>query len=176
MTDALAWESTGPEETLRLGAALGRVLRGGDLIALSGPLGAGKTHLVKGIAAGLGVAADEPVVSPTFVLAREYVGRLRLYHLDAYRLSGADELVDLGFEEMLADPVGVVAVEWADRVPEALPPPAWRIELVHVDETTRRLRVLAVEADRQDDVAAALAAESAESVVDRLPGPPKTMG
>jgi tRNA threonylcarbamoyladenosine biosynthesis protein TsaE len=137
-----------PEATTALGLALGGLLQAGDFLALSGPLGAGKTHLIKGIAAGLGVPADEPVVSPTFVLVREYQGRLKLYHLDAYRLTSAAELLDLGLEEMTTEPGAVVAVEWAERVPTAVPQTACRIELEHVAEAVRRVRVAWPAAER----------------------------
>lgn len=137
----LRFVSASPEQTRAAGEALGRLLRPGDVIALHGPLGAGKTEFTKGLAAGLGVAEDEPVVSPTFVLVREYAGRLRLYHLDAYRLSGSDELLALGFEEMCADRSGVVVVEWADRAADAIPAHAIRIELEHLDEQRRAMRI-----------------------------------
>jgi len=96
----LTWTSRSTAETFAFGQALGGLLQSGDFVALTGQLGAGKTHLVKGLAVGLGVPADEPVVSPTFVLVREYIGRLKLYHIDAYRLGGAAELFALGLEEM----------------------------------------------------------------------------
>ncbi len=112
-------------------------------MALCGELGAGKTQLVKGIADGLGVPPEEPVVSPTFVLVREYLGRLKLYHIDAYRLSAADELAALGLDEMLEDDRGIVAVEWADRVAQALPPAAWWIDLRHAGEQVREVLVRA---------------------------------
>jgi tRNA threonylcarbamoyladenosine biosynthesis protein TsaE len=121
----------GPQDTLALGSAMGGLLRGGEVLALVGPLGAGKTLLVKGLARGLGVRQSEPVVSPTFVLVREYRGRLRLVHCDAYRLGSADELVDLGLDDMLDDPETVIAVEWADRVIKLLPDDSIRIELAH---------------------------------------------
>ncbi len=133
--------SRSPEETFALGAALGRLLRGGDFLALTGPLGAGKTQFIKGVALGIGVPADEPVVSPTFVLVREYAGRLKLYHIDAYRLGGMDELLALGLEEMQADPGAVVALEWADRVTESIPEHACCVELEHAGERQRRLRI-----------------------------------
>ena len=141
MSAAIQWQSTSPEQTREFGQALGDLLKPGDAVALCGPLGSGKTQLVKGIAAGLGVPANEPVVSPTFVLIREYAGRLILYHVDAYRLSSAAELFSLGLEELLADPRGVVVIEWADRVPEALPASRWWIEMSHVGEHTRQLAV-----------------------------------
>lgn len=138
----------GVEETITLGRALGTLLRAGDFLALSGPLGAGKTQFIKGVAAGLEVPDEEPVVSPTFVLVREYVGRLKLYHVDAYRLGGADELLALGLEEMMTDPEAVVAVEWADRVAEAVPAPACRIALAHHSPESRRVCVLWSDAER----------------------------
>lgn len=128
------------DETRAAGAELGRRLRGGELIALSGPLGAGKTEFVKGLAQGLDVPADEPVVSPTFVLVREYAGRLKLYHLDAYRLQTASELSGLGFDEMRADPRAVVVIEWADRVSSALHPALISVEIEYSD-TGRRLMI-----------------------------------
>ena len=123
-----------------------KVERGETFVSV-GFSGAGKTQLIKGIGCGLGVPPEEPVVSPTFVLVREYVGRLKLYHLDAYRLSGAAELLALGLEEMVADAGAVVALEWADRVAEAIPADACRIELEHVGENVRRIHV-AWSADR----------------------------
>ena len=149
-------ESENAGQTLAIGAALGRILRGGDVLALSGALGAGKTQLTKGVAAGLGVADDEPVVSPTFVLMREYAGRLRLYHLDTYRLGGADELWALGIDELFAEQTGVVVIEWADRVAEILPERAWRIELSHVDADRRRIEIHVSDAARLEALCAAL--------------------
>ena len=106
--------SGGAEATRQLGAALGRVLRPGSLILLDGPLGAGKTTLAQGIAAGLGVT--EPVVSPSFTLVREYVcaAGQRLVHMDFYRLSGNREVVDLGIEDYLGTE-DIVVIEWPER-------------------------------------------------------------
>lgn len=133
--------ATSPAQTFAVGRGLGGLLRGGEFIALSGPLGAGKTQFVKGLAAGLGVPEDEPVVSPTFVLVREYAGEaLTLFHIDAYRLSSAEELLALGLEEMRS-PDSVVAVEWADRTPDAIPPDACRIELAHAGATERTIEI-----------------------------------
>ncbi len=109
----------------------------GDCVALLGDLGAGKTVLVRGIAAGLGLADERLVSSPTYVLVQEYAGRVRLYHVDLYRLTAAeDELADLGVEEMLAD--GVVVIEWADRAENALPRPHWRITIKPTGPTSRQ--------------------------------------
>lgn len=132
----------GLEATAALGYELGRRLRGGDLVALCGPLGAGKTQLVKGLARGLEVPQEEIVVSPTFVLVREYRGRLLLRHVDAYRLNGAAELAALGWEEFRTEPDSVIAIEWADRVAELVGEDAIRIELAYTTEpTVRELRL-----------------------------------
>ena len=113
-----------PEATRELGRRLGAAARAGDVIALVGPLGAGKTELARGIARGLGVAG--PVSSPTFVLIAEHEGRLPLFHADAYRLGGpADALAAGILDERRAD--GVTVIEWAERLGAALP--AGRLEI-----------------------------------------------
>jgi tRNA threonylcarbamoyladenosine biosynthesis protein TsaE len=104
-------------ETRALGRALGARLGIGDWLGLTGELGAGKTCLVQGLAQGLGVPEDHPVVSPTFVLLHTYPGRLPLHHLDLYRLQGASELEELGYDELSAS--GALAVEWFEQVPDA---------------------------------------------------------
>ena len=107
--------SYGVDETIALGRAIGKQLQGGEVIAMEGTLGTGKTHFIKGLALGLDVADVDVVTSPTFTLINEYEGRLPLYHADAYRLEKADQLAALGFDEMCSG-LGVVVVEWADRV------------------------------------------------------------
>lgn len=105
-----------PEATIQLGRALGERLRGGEVLALVGSLGAGKTHFVKGLAAGLGVpAAERTVTSPTFILLAVHRGRLPLYHFDAYRLSGPEDFEFLEGGDFLSAG-GVAAIEWADRI------------------------------------------------------------
>ena len=153
MSSVVKWRSESPEQTRALGRELGRLLNPGDVVAVCGVLGAGKTQLVKGIAAGLDVPDDEPVISPTFVLVREYLGRLRLYHVDAYRLTDAQDLWALGVEEMCDDPQAVVAVEWADRVAAALPPGGWRVDLAHAGQGTRRVVVRPPDEARRDVLA-----------------------
>ena len=120
-------ELSRPEETRQLGRLLGERLGPGAVVALTGDLGAGKTCLTQGLAIGLGVPRDEPVVSPTFVLAYEYQGRIPLFHLDVYRLSGGDFL-DAGLDEYFRRG-GVVVVEWADRIEDELPSPRLTIRL-----------------------------------------------
>lgn len=135
-------ESGDVEETIEIGRRIGDALAPGDVVALVGELGAGKTHLAKGLAWGLGVTDDRIVTSPTFVLVNEYKGRCVVFHLDAYRLFDADELEGIGFEEM-CDHGGVVVVEWADRVASAMGPEALWIEMASTGETRRRLRLTA---------------------------------
>ena len=113
-----------PAATRALGERLGRAATAGDVIALSGPLGAGKTELARGIARGLGVVG--PVSSPTFVLVAEHEGRVPLFHLDGYRLSGPEDALGAGLlDERRAE--GVTVVEWAERLSAALP--AGRLEI-----------------------------------------------
>ncbi len=114
--------SRSPEETLALGEQWGRAAQRGWVIGLSGDLGAGKTQFVKGFARGLGCTAR--VHSPTFALLNEYDGgRLRLFHLDLYRLNNRDEVAGAGLEEYLLNPDGVAVVEWIDRwLPEVQRP------------------------------------------------------
>jgi tRNA threonylcarbamoyladenosine biosynthesis protein TsaE len=107
------------DETVAWGRALGPVLRAGDVVALVGTLGAGKTHAAKGIVAGLGSVAN--VSSPTFTLVHEYAGpRLSAFHFDFYRLDNPEEVINIGWDDYL-DAGGVVIVEWADKFPELLP-------------------------------------------------------
>ena len=133
------------DETERLAEALASGLQAGDVVLLSGPLGAGKTAFVRGLARGLGIDPGE-VSSPTFTLLHEYRGgRLRLFHADLYRL-GAGGADDLGLEEAgVRD--GVLAVEWPDRLTHPFPG-AIEITLAVVDDTTRDIRVEGVPPDR----------------------------
>lgn len=107
------------KETIALGRKLGEQLEGGEVIALRGNLGTGKTHLIKGIAAGAGVEESDIINSPTFVLVNEYQGRFMLFHIDAYRLENEKDFEHLGFDDMTG-PGSVVLVEWADKVEKVL--------------------------------------------------------
>ena len=119
------------------GRGVGQDLRGGEVFALIGGLGAGKTHFTKGLASGLGHAGE--VTSPTFGLVHEYRGgRIPLLHLDFYRLKAAEELVELGWDDLLEEG-GVVVAEWADRFPEMLPPETRWIKLDVLDESRRKV-------------------------------------
>lgn len=109
-----------PEATFEWGRALAENLQGGDVVALCGQLGAGKTQATKGIVAGLGSSAA--VTSPTFTLVHEYSdGRLPIFHFDFYRMDSAQEVLTVGWDDILDEP-GVVIIEWADLFPELLPP------------------------------------------------------
>ncbi len=116
-----------PAATFALGRTLGRLLAAGDVVCLTGDLGTGKTLLVQGIAAGLGVSDD--VTSPTFTILQVYeTGRLPLYHFDLYRLDSPDELDNIGFAEYTGG-AGVAVVEWADKFSAAMPDEHLLIEL-----------------------------------------------
>jgi tRNA threonylcarbamoyladenosine biosynthesis protein TsaE len=131
-------------ETQALGEALARVARPGDVVCLNGPLGAGKTQLAKGFGAGLGVT--DPIVSPSFVLMAEYEGRLRLFHLDLYRI---DDIVD-AIESGLVDEreaAGVMVVEWADRLGPALPRRRLDVAIAGSGDDPRTFRFRATDED-----------------------------
>ena len=127
-------------ETEAFGRRLGELLFPNAVVALIGPLGAGKTHLVRAIAEGLGVSNSAAVTSPTFVLIQEYPARLPIFHFDAYRLTGPNEFRELGVDEYY-QMGGVCLIEWADRVIDALPAEHLRIEIEPIDESRRRFRV-----------------------------------
>ncbi len=118
--------SESPDKTLAIGKVIGEVARSGDVFALIGSLGAGKTVLVKGIAKGLKIEEDPS--SPTFVFMNVYEGTSPLYHFDLYRISGADDLDSIGYTDY-AFSGGVCAVEWADKIPDELPDSAVIIEI-----------------------------------------------
>lgn len=115
--------------TREFGKRLGQCCEGGELIALIGELGAGKTQLVKGIAAGCEIEDPTAVNSPTFVIHQQYRGRLIVNHLDAYRLTGHADLVALGYEEIIQMNRAITVLEWADRVAAVLPADRLTIEI-----------------------------------------------
>ena len=128
-----------PEETRELARKLAPILSEGDLINLTGDLGAGKTVFTKGLAEGLEIHI--PVTSPTFTLIKEYSGRLPLYHFDVYRLASPDELEELGADEYFYGD-GVSVVEWGDKVEELLPDERLTVKILRlVDDSFRRIEV-----------------------------------
>ena len=127
-----------PEETEAVGAALGRQLKPGTVIAYQGDLGAGKTAFTRGVACGLG--AKESVTSPTYTIVNEYLsGKYPLFHFDMYRLASSDDLFDIGWEDYL-DRGGVCAVEWSENVADAMEDPI-SITIEKLGEDTRRIRL-----------------------------------
>jgi tRNA threonylcarbamoyladenosine biosynthesis protein TsaE len=139
--NALEFVSHSAEQTRRLGARLGTLLRGGGTVCLEGALGSGKTCLAQGIGRGWGVM--QTLISPSYVLVREYeraMDDLTLYHIDLYRISGVEEAFGLGLDEILGDERAVAVVEWADRARALMPPDHLWIQLEHTDITWRTLR------------------------------------
>ncbi|MFP2924737.1 tRNA (adenosine(37)-N6)-threonylcarbamoyltransferase complex ATPase subunit type 1 TsaE [Pyxidicoccus sp. 3LG] len=127
-----------PEETHALGVKLGALLQPGDFVGLIGDLGAGKTHLVRGVAEGAEVPRSE-VASPTFAIVYPYSGRIPLYHADLYRLTNYDDLYSTGFLDMVEARDGAVLVEWLDRIPETAPREHLRVTLRHGGGEVREL-------------------------------------
>ncbi|MCF6156787.1 MAG: tRNA (adenosine(37)-N6)-threonylcarbamoyltransferase complex ATPase subunit type 1 TsaE [Candidatus Brocadia sp.] len=136
----LTFKSAGVEETMRFGKKLGMLLAPGDVVALVGELGAGKTTLVKGIVLGLGVTDRRAVKSPTFSLVQRYEGRIPIYHFDAYRLEDTQEMLDIGSDEMIYGN-GVAIVEWADKVSGCLPKEYLELTLTAVSENERNITI-----------------------------------
>jgi tRNA threonylcarbamoyladenosine biosynthesis protein TsaE len=130
--------SASPEETSAAGERLGATLAAGDVVALTGELGAGKTCFVQGLTRGLGVPTR--ATSPTFVLINEYRGRLPVHHVDAYRTARATELIDLGLLELF-DGDGVTVVEWAERVAALLPERAIRVHIEGIGDEPRTITI-----------------------------------
>jgi tRNA threonylcarbamoyladenosine biosynthesis protein TsaE len=139
------WTSRGEGETLALGERVGARLAGGEIILLDGSLGAGKTVFVKGLARSLGLDAVD-VTSPSFTLVNRHdEGRLRLYHLDLYRLDeGASAAHAVDLDELLADERAVVVIEWAERMKGyRLPAPAWRVSIAGDGDEPRTITIRA---------------------------------
>ncbi|HEU0264713.1 MAG TPA: tRNA (adenosine(37)-N6)-threonylcarbamoyltransferase complex ATPase subunit type 1 TsaE [Geobacterales bacterium] len=130
--------SQSADETERLGERLGALLAAGDVVALVGELGGGKTCFTRGIARGLGVDPTQPLTSPTFTLMQQYQGRVPLYHFDLYRLAGTADDHDLGFEEYLEGD-GAAVIEWAERLPGLLPTERLTVTFHWQDDEERSL-------------------------------------
>lgn len=132
--------SSSPEQTRAIASTCASALRGGDVVVLAGDLGAGKTTFVQGAADTLGVR--DHVTSPTFVLVREYAGRGRIVHVDVYRLSSLQELIDLGYEELFAADT-ITFIEWGDAVDAVLPEARFEVEIRATSEDERRFTIRA---------------------------------
>jgi len=138
-TERSEFTSHSPARTRELGQRLAEVLleRGGGLVCLFGDLGSGKTTLVKGLGKGLGI--EDPIVSPSYLLLREYKGKLPLHHIDLFRIESEEEFIEAGLEDQIVDPDGVVAIEWAGRVERILPVGRFDLKFETEGEETRKI-------------------------------------
>jgi tRNA threonylcarbamoyladenosine biosynthesis protein TsaE len=127
-----------PEQTKEFGRALAKELKAGSVVALTGPLGSGKTVLIQGICSGLGVT--EFVTSPSFVIINEYPGKFKVYHFDLYRLENLEEFIKLGYEEYFYGN-GITLIEWAEKITNFLPQERIQIDLEILSENERRISV-----------------------------------
>ena len=127
-----------PTKTFYIGRILGEALTAGDIVALTGELGAGKTCFTQGIARGLGVPEVYQITSPTFTLVNEYPGRLNLIHLDVYRLSSSRDLQDLGYEEFFFGK-GVTVIEWAEKIQDIIPEKSLSVTMAYLDQNQRSI-------------------------------------
>lgn len=130
--------SHSPEETIEYAKKVGRLLKGGEVIAYKGSMGAGKTTFTRGLCIGLGL--PDEVTSPTFALVNEYRGKITLYHFDMYRIQSADDLETTGFYDYISDE-SVLAVEWSENISEALPKNTIYIKFDRIDENTREITI-----------------------------------
>lgn len=136
-----------PDETVNLGRLIGSKLRGGDIIAYRGGLGAGKTTITHGIAQGMGLKDD--VSSPTFALVNEYRGRINLYHFDMYRINGGLDLETTGFYDYM-DSDSVLAIEWSENIASELPESVITVTITRIDDDVREIEIAGDE--RFDDI------------------------
>lgn len=140
MSDETQYISHSVAETEQIAVELARKLVGGECLALRGEMGAGKTQFMHGLIKGLG-GAERSVSSPTFVLLNVYdTGRLKVFHLDAYRVTGPEDFESIGFPELL-EQGGVVAVEWPERIEELIPKNSLAISIDPISENSRRIRI-----------------------------------
>lgn len=136
------------EETKKLGEAFAKNLKGGDVLALYGPLGAGKTTFLQGLAKGLGITGR--ITSPTFVLLKQYKVKkstdatLYFYHIDLYRISGVQEIRDLGLNDILSSKKGVAAIEWGEKM-AVLPKKRWEINFAYITSDEREIRIALID-------------------------------
>ena len=135
-----AFRTHSPEETQEIGVKIGGQLNPGDVVALIGDLGVGKTCLTQGIARGAGVYQDQTVNSPSYILINEYEGKIPVYHIDLYRLEQLEDIIALGLEEYLEGD-GICVIEWADRMGELLPENHIQVTITGEDEFTRAIEV-----------------------------------
>lgn len=140
MSEKAVFQTKSASETIRLGKRIGGLLRAGDVVALVGELGAGKTQFIKGLAAGAGVGKPTYVSSPSFTLINEYPGKVPFYHIDLFRVENQKEAEGLGLEDYLHGG-GMTAIEWADKIPSLLPREMLSIHLVNTGKNNRSIEV-----------------------------------
>lgn len=130
--------TSNPEETVALGKKIGGMLKNGDVIAMQGTLAAGKTTITKGIAAALGI--EDTITSPTFCLISEYQGKMPLYHMDVYRLNGAEDFAELGTDDMIYGN-GVSIIEWSEKIMTELPRKTILLKITPQEDGTRLIEI-----------------------------------
>ncbi len=133
-------QTSSTSETIRIGKRLGRLLEPGDVVALVGDLGTGKTQFIKGLAEGVGVGKATYVSSPSFTLINEYPGRIPLYHIDLFRLESEKEVEGLGLEEYILGN-GITAIEWAEKVSSLLPEELLLVKILYTGEHSRTIEI-----------------------------------
>jgi len=129
-----------PEETHALGKDIGKRLSGGDIVAITGDLGAGKTCLSQGIGWGAGIDSNVYMTSPTFTLVKQYKGRVPIYHIDLFRMRTIEEVYELPIEDYFSGK-GITIIEWADRIEPLLPKGHFRIDIELISENERRIKI-----------------------------------
>jgi len=134
-------QTKSPSETIRLGKRIGGLLRPGDVVALVGELGAGKTQFIKGLAEGVGVGKPTYISSPSFTLINEYPGRVPFYHVDLFRLEREKDAEELGLEDYFQGD-GITAIEWADKIPSLLPKEMLLIHIAYTGKNSRSLEII----------------------------------
>ena len=139
--ERVVFQTKSPSETIRIGKNIGSVLLPGDVVALVGELGTGKTQFIKGLAAGVGVGKPPYISSPSFTLINEYAGKVPFYHIDLFRLKSEKETEELGLEEYFQGG-GITAIEWADKIPSLLPQEILWIHIRYAGEHTRSFEII----------------------------------
>ena len=141
MSGKTVFQTKSALQTIRLGRRIGALLHPGDVVALAGELGAGKTQFIKGLAVGAGVGKPTYVSSPSFTLINEYPGKVPFYHIDLFRLESQKEAEGLGLEDYLHGG-GITAIEWADKIPSLLPGEMLLIDIVYTGKNTRSIEMI----------------------------------
>jgi tRNA threonylcarbamoyladenosine biosynthesis protein TsaE len=137
----VVFQTRSTSETIRIGKRIGRLLKAGDVVALVGELGAGKTQYIKGLAAGVGIGNPTYISSPSFTLINEYPGKIPFYHVDLFRLEREKEAEELGLEDYFQGG-GITAIEWADKIPSLLPKEMLFIHIAYTGKKTRSIEMI----------------------------------